>query len=96
MRVNLKRPGFRDTRRLVFIHLVNQLIEDYDLDQYQAKDWIKTPEGLNIFVKYLTELGYRVKTYAWPSEKDPYSAGLEFDDDDPLIVALKLKYHKDD
>lgn len=93
MRINLKRPGLgKDWRRKIYLELLMQLIEEYDLEEYNTKEWIKTPNGQAVFVKWLTDKGYKVSTYTWPDEKQPRSSGLEFSDDDPLIIALKLKH----
>lgn len=73
--------------------LVEQLADDYDLDVTRVQGWIKTKKGIEQFVTYLTEQGFKVTTYTWPTEeKDPMSWGLEFDDDNPNFVAFRLKY----
>ena len=98
MRINLRR-GLnvnKDYRRKIYLELVNQLISEYDLEDYNTKEWLKTPAGREVFVKWLNEQGYKVKAYTWPNDKDIRSQGFEFDDNDPLIIALKLKYSGDE
>jgi hypothetical protein len=93
MRINFKRGSyFKDTRRSILKDLITELCEDYDLDTTGTAEWVKSKNGLDIFITYLTEKGYKVKSYSWPSDKDPRSVGLEFDDNDPLVIALKLRY----
>jgi hypothetical protein len=75
--------------------LVEQLAEDYDLDPARIQSWIKTKDGLAHFSSYLNDIGYKTSTYAWPSDKDPMSYGLDFADDNPQLIALKLR-HIDD
>lgn len=97
MRINLKRGTLaKDSRRNILKDLVGQLIDDYDLDSYGTVEWIKTKPGLEVFITYLTEKGYKVKTYHWPTEKEARSAGLEFDDNDPNFIALRLRHSGDD
>lgn len=93
MRINLRRAGLaKDWRRLIYAELVKQLLDEYDLEDYNTKEWIKSAQGQPIFIKWLTEKGYKVKAYTWPDDKSPRSAGLEFDDNDPLLIALKLRH----
>lgn len=93
MRINFKRGSyFKDTKRSILKELTEQLCNDYDLEVNETTGWIKTKSGLDMFINYLTEKGYKVKSYTWPTDKDPKSFGLEFDDDDPLIIALNLKH----
>lgn len=98
MKINLKKVSSlnKDARRRIYQDLLSQLIDEYDLDDYGTKEWIKSKSGQEEFIKWLTEKGYKVKTYSWPVEKEPRSAGLDFDDNDPLFVALKLKHFGDD
>lgn len=96
MRINLKRPGIKDLRRCIFNDLVDQMIYEYDLDNYRTKEWVKTGEGLSHFIVFLTALGFKVKTFSWPDDKNAVSSGIEFDDDDPLLIAMKLKYAGED
>lgn len=97
MRINLKRAThIKDTKRKIYADLVSKLIDEYDLEDYNTKEWLKTPTGRDIFVKWLIDQGFKVKTYAWPTEREARSQGLEFDDNDPLLIALKLKHSGDD
>jgi hypothetical protein len=72
--------------------LVEQLADDYDLDPARIQSWIKSKAGLAQFSSYLNNIGYKTSTYAWPDEKDPMSCGLDFEDDNPQLIALKLKH----
>jgi len=72
--------------------LIDDLCDDYDLDTSRISSWIKNKKGLAHFIRYLEDQGYEVKEYSWPEEKDPLSWGLEFKDDNPLLVAAKLRY----
>lgn len=55
--------------------------------------WIKTKKNLALFITYLAEQGYEVQEYSWPKdEREPLSWGLEFNDDNPAFVALRLKH----
>lgn len=94
MRINFKRGLYqKDWRRCIFRELIHELCEEYDLDSIHISDWvINNVKGKTIFIDYLTEKGYKAKSYSWPTEKDPCSYGIEFDDNDPLIIALKLKH----
>lgn len=96
MRINFRRSAYtKDSRRWIIQDLIKQLCDDYDLDTITTTDWIyKTKNGPATFIQYLTEQGYQVRSYTWPTEKDPISYGLEFDDTDPLIIALKLKHNE--
>ena len=97
MRINLKRGTLaKDPRRNILKDLVGQMIEDYDLESYNTIEWVKSKVGQEIFIKYLTEKGYKVKSYSWPNEKEAKSAGLEFDDNDPNFIALRLQHYGDD
>lgn len=96
MKINLKRYGIKDMRRGIFADLVAQFTEEFDLDPYRAGEYIKSKEGQDVFIKWLTDQGYKLKKYSWPTDKEPVSSGLEFDDDDPLIIALKLKHNESD
>lgn len=96
MRINLLRYDNRDRRRQILRALIDELCEDYDLDSQRISTWAKTAKGSEQFVKYLEEKGYKVKIYKWPAdEKDPLSWGLEFDEHNPNLVALKIRYLDD-
>jgi hypothetical protein len=75
--------------------LVEQLADDYDLDPLRIYSWIKTKDGLSHFSAYLNDRGYETSTYSWPDDKDTMSHGLDFADDNPQLIALKLR-HIDD
>lgn len=89
------RPGIKDTRRMIFNELVDGLVDEYDMDNYRVREWIKTKPGMEQFIKYLSNRGISAKFYAWPNEEKPMSAGIEFDDDNPILIALRLKHMKD-
>lgn len=97
MKINLKRPAhIKDNRRKLYAELVKQLVEEFDLESYSTHDWLKTKNGQDHFINWLQTIGYKVNTYVWPNEKEPRSQGLEFIDDDPLFVALKLRHFGED
>lgn len=98
MKINLKKMTNlnKDSRRKIYHDLISQLIEEFDLDEYGTKEWLRSKTGQEEFIKWLTEKGYKVKTYSWPADKEPRSAGLDFEDNDPLFVALKLKHFGND
>lgn len=96
MRINFARSLIKDAKRQILNDLIVMLCDDYDLDIYQTREWIKSKNGIDCFIKYLNKCGYKVKKYSWPDEKTPRSIGLEFDDNDPLVIALKLKYIDND
>lgn len=97
MRINLNRyDGTRDARRRMLRALMEALANDYDLDFTKVQSLIRSKKGLDHFVTYLFDSGYKAKIYSWPAnEKEPLSWGLEFDDDNPNFIALRLK-HSDD
>lgn len=93
MRINFRRSSWqKDTKRSILKDLIDQLCDDYDLDYTATSEWVKSKNGIDLFITYLTEKGYKVKSYAWPNEKESRSFGLEFADDDPLLIALTLKH----
>lgn len=93
-RINLLRyTSSPDPRRKILKALIDQVCDDYDLDSSRISSWIKTKKGLEQFIKYLEEAGYRVKSYSWPpDDREPMSWGLEFDEEEPNFVALKMRY----
>lgn len=97
MRINLNQSR-ANHRRKIFLALVDQMCDDYDMDQSSTVPWVRSDGGLDHFVRYLRSQGYTARVYSWPdqSKDSPRSWGLEFDDDDPLIVALRLKYVDED
>lgn len=86
----------KDPRKKLYQDLVNQIIEEFDLDTYTTPEWLKSKTGQEHFIKWLQSQGYKVNAYVWPSEKEPKSQGLEFNDNDPLFIALKLKHFGND
>ena len=93
MRINFNRLSNRDSRRQILANLLETLCDEYDLDLWKTETWIKTKPGLDLFIRYLREKGYTVTAYSWPGDQvDPMSWGLEFDDEDPLVIELKIRF----
>jgi hypothetical protein len=94
LRINFARPDYtKDARRQMLRALHEELAEQYDLDTSRLTNWVKTKKGTETFITWLKDQGYEVKYYSWPpDDKDPISYGLEFKDDNPMLIALKMRY----
>lgn len=97
MRFNFGRyDSTKDARRRMLRALIEDLSNDYDIEITRVQSWVKTKKGLEQFVRYLDDAGYKAKIYSWPADdKEPMSWGLEFEDDNPSFVALRLKHSND-
>jgi hypothetical protein len=97
MRINFARPDYtKDSRRQMLRALYDELADQYDLDSARLVSWAKSKKGMEHFIAWLKSQGYDVKFYSWPEDdKEPVSYGLEFKDDNPMMVALKMR-HMDD
>ena len=93
MKINLNRLGSRDSRRQILANLLESLCDEYDLDLWRTENWIKTKPGMEQFVRWLREKGYQATAYSWPGDQEePISWGFDLDDDDPLVVELKMRF----
>jgi hypothetical protein len=97
MRINFARADYtKDARRQMLRALCEELADQYDLDLTRISSWIKNKKGMDNFITWLKEQGYEVKHYSWPpDDKEPLSYGLEFADDNPMLIALKMR-HQDE
>jgi hypothetical protein len=97
MRINFARPDYtKDARRQMLRALYDELADQYDLEASRLAGWAKTKNGMEHFITWLKDQGYDVKFYSWPpDDKDPVSYGLEFADDNPMLIALKMRYLDD-
>ncbi len=97
MRINFARPDYtKDARRQMLRALYEELADQYDLESTRVSNWVKTKKGMDHFITWLKDQGYEVKHYSWPpDDKEPISYGLEFKDDNYMLIALKMR-HMDD
>jgi hypothetical protein len=108
MRVNIARAS-KGVCGAFFEHHIRSFADEYDFPNIKsAASYVKTGrQGLQSYVDYLIDIGYKAELYCLYPNKDLFqdvgdnwqivsrtspSYGFVIPNDDPLLVEFKLKY----
>lgn len=82
-----------------FVHLTGRFCADYDMD-FESQDvrvFLSSQQGIRILAHWLQEDGFRARywEFDWRRNPDAHATiayGIEFDDDCPKFVEVKLAH----